>query len=85
MLIRSVLNYSILIGTLVAKEVPTIKEWSHLILAENMQVSILRISNINIDYDDANLFVSATLLDKTAYSGEFSYFNIIIMIKEIKE
>ncbi|XP_060602473.1 uncharacterized protein LOC132755602 [Ruditapes philippinarum] len=59
-------------GTLVAKEVPTIKEWSHLILAENMQVSILRISNINIDYDDANLFVSATLLDKTAYSAQFT-------------
>lgn len=56
---------------MVPLEVPTIKEWAHLIFAEKMDVSILRISDINIDYDDASMFVSATLLDKTAYSGEF--------------
>ncbi|XP_045160097.2 uncharacterized protein LOC123525262 isoform X2 [Mercenaria mercenaria] len=59
-------------GTLSSLEVPAIKEWTHLVLAEKMEVSILRISNINLDYDDANVFVSATLLDKTAYSAQFT-------------
>lgn len=59
----------IITGTLIPVEIPALKEWAHLILAEKMDVSILRVTNIHLDYDDANIFVSATLLDRTSFTG----------------
>lgn len=54
----------------------SIKSWSQLLLAEKMNVSVLRISNVQLTYDDANIFITATLLDKTDVAGIYRHKNI---------
>ncbi|KAL4235610.1 hypothetical protein ACF0H5_004006 [Mactra antiquata] len=59
-------------GALNPKDESSAKEWAHLMLSETMHVSTLRISNVHINRDDANLFISATLLDQTTYQAQFT-------------
>jgi len=42
-------------------------------------VSIQRISNIQLTYDDADVFITATLLDKTSMSGKILMSSDIII------
>ncbi|WAR24488.1 hypothetical protein MAR_038157 [Mya arenaria] len=55
-------------GTLIRVTEKDILVWAQLVLAEKMQVSVLRVVDVKLTYDDANIFIQATLLDKTSVS-----------------
>ncbi|XP_052778021.1 uncharacterized protein LOC128215372 [Mya arenaria] len=59
-------------GTLIRVTEKDILVWAQLVLAEKMQVSVLRVVDVKLTYDDANIFIQATLLDKTSVSSQFT-------------
>ena len=54
--------------------IPYLKEESHMMFAQQLGVSFLRVQHIGLDYDDAYTYISATLLGKTPPTGNgFKY------------
>ncbi|KAL3868291.1 hypothetical protein ACJMK2_041117 [Sinanodonta woodiana] len=50
-----------------------LQDLSHLRFAQTMNISPLRIQDIRVDYDDAFIFLSATLLDRVPPTAQFTY------------
>ena len=40
-----------------------------MLMAEAMNVSYIRVQDIRLDFDNSNIYISATLLDRTPYAG----------------
>ena len=51
--------------------IPYMKDAAHMAFVQQMGVAFLRIQHLNVDYDDAYTYISATLLDKTPPTGLF--------------
>ncbi|XP_052264770.1 uncharacterized protein LOC127867551 isoform X5 [Dreissena polymorpha] len=59
-------------GTYIPATEESVINWAQLVFAEKMGVSLLRVSGVQLSYDDANLYVTATLLDKTWLAAQFT-------------
>ena len=57
-------------GTYKKTESIVLKELAHKEFARQLNVSVLRIQDVNLLYDDFNLYISATLLDRPPAPGK---------------
>ncbi|XP_033739126.1 LOW QUALITY PROTEIN: uncharacterized protein LOC117326485 [Pecten maximus] len=48
---------------------------TRLLIAETMSVSPIRIQDVSVDYDVGDVFLKATLLDRTPATAQFTYIN----------
>ena len=70
-MIAKILNISLLTGTYKRSAGTMLKDMAHREFARHLNVSLLRIQEVTLLYDDFYLYISATLLDRPPPPGKF--------------